>query len=67
MPEDLTRLNSAVQDGKTKLRYKNIEIGVVESLRFSDDFSQVLISAQMARDAETFLRRGSRFGWFVRG
>lgn len=54
-----------IEAGKTKLRYKNIEIGVVESLRFSDDFSQVLISAQMARDAETFLRRGSRF-WVVR-
>ena len=54
-----------IEAGKTKVRYKNIEIGVVDSLRFSDDFSHVLLSAQMARDAETFLRRGTRF-WVVR-
>jgi paraquat-inducible protein B len=59
------RTAEGIEAGKTKVRYKNIEIGVVENLRFSDDFSHVLLSAQMARDAETFLRRGSRF-WVVR-
>lgn len=59
------RTADGIEAGKTKIRYKNIEIGVVESVRFSEDFSHVLLSAEVARDAESFLRRGSRF-WVVR-
>jgi paraquat-inducible protein B len=54
-----------VEAGKTKVRYKNIEIGVVETVQFSEDFSYVLLTAQMANEALSFLRRGSRF-WVVR-
>ncbi len=54
-----------IEAGKTKLRYKNIEIGVVEGVRFSDDLANVLLTAQMAREAETFLRRGTHF-WVIR-
>ncbi|MGB0751231.1 MAG: MlaD family protein, partial [Gammaproteobacteria bacterium] len=59
------RTADGIEAGKTKLRYKNIEIGVVESVRFSDDFSHVLLKAQMELGADTFLRRGTRF-WVVR-
>ena len=59
------RTAEGIEAGKTKIRYKNIEIGIVSNIRFSEDFSHVLISAQMELDAETFLRRGSRF-WVVR-
>ncbi|NKC15154.1 MAG: MCE family protein [Gammaproteobacteria bacterium] len=59
------RTAAGIEAGKTKLRYKNIEVGVVESVQFSDDFSYVLLTAQMAAQAATFLRRGSRF-WVVR-
>ncbi len=54
-----------IEAGKTRIRYKNIEIGLVEAVRFSDDFSKVLLSAQMAHDTDAFLRRGTRF-WVVR-
>ena len=54
-----------IEAGKTKLRYKNIEVGLVETVRFSDDFSHVLLTAQMAQDTENFARRGTRF-WVVR-
>ena len=47
------RTADGIEVGKTKIRYKNIEIGVVESVRFSDDLSYVLLSAQMAKDATT--------------
>jgi paraquat-inducible protein B len=59
------RTADGIEAGKTKLRYKNIEIGVVDAVRFSDDLSHVLLSAQMDKDSETFLRRGTRF-WVVR-
>ena len=59
------RTADGIEAGKTKLRYKNIEIGVVESVRFSDDFSHVLLKAHMELGADTFLRRGTRF-WVVR-
>jgi paraquat-inducible protein B len=59
------RTAEGIEAGKTKLRYKNIEIGVVEAVRFSDDFTHVLLTAQMERTSESFLRRGTRF-WVVR-
>ena len=54
-----------IEAGKTKIKYKNLEIGLVESLRFSDDFSQVVLSARMSKAAEPFLRRDTRF-WVVK-
>ncbi len=54
-----------IEAGKTRLRYKNIEVGLVENVRFNEDATSVLLTAQMARDAEPFLRRGTRF-WVVR-
>ena len=54
-----------IEAGKTRLRYKNIEVGLVESIRFNDAASRVLVRAQMAHDAAPFLRRGTRF-WVVR-
>ncbi len=54
-----------IEAGKTRLRYKNIEVGVVESVRFNDDASKVLLTAQMSLNAAPFLRRGTRF-WVVR-
>lgn len=59
------RTADGIEAGKTKLRYKNIEIGVVDQVRFSDDFSHVLLTAQMEQSSQPFLRRGSRF-WVVR-
>ena len=54
-----------IEAGKTKIRYKNIEIGLVETLRFANDFSHVLLSARMAPGMEAFLQRGTRF-WVVK-
>ncbi len=54
-----------IEAGKTRVRYKNIEVGLVETVRFSDDFSHVVLSVQMARETDAFLGRGARF-WVVR-
>ena len=59
------RTAEGIEAGKTKVRYKNIEVGIVDSMRFSDDFSHVILHVQMVKDSEAFLGRGAKF-WVVR-
>ena len=54
-----------IEVGKTRIKYKNVDIGVVEQIRFSDDFSEVIITAQFENGTEHFLKRNSRF-WVVK-
>jgi paraquat-inducible protein B len=51
--------------GKTKIKYKNVDIGVVEQIRFSDDLSHVLVSVEFDKDTDHFLRRNTHF-WVVK-
>jgi paraquat-inducible protein B len=53
-----------IEAGKTKIKYKEIEIGVVHSVHFSADFSHIIVKASMEKGSESFLRRGTRF-WVV--
>ena len=59
--------NSAegIEAGKTKIKYKEIEIGVVDSVHFSKDFSNVILKASIDKEAALFLRRDTRF-WVVK-
>ncbi len=54
-----------IEAGKTKIKYKDIDIGVVHSVNFSQDFSDVILKASMAKGTEKFLGRGARF-WVVK-
>ena len=54
-----------IEAGKTRIKYKNLDIGVVEGLRFSDDFARVLVLARLNKEAAPFLKRGTRF-WVVK-
>ena len=54
-----------IEAGKTKIKYKEIEIGVVNTVHFNDDFSSIIIKAEIKKEAETFLKRDTRF-WVVR-
>ena len=54
-----------IKAGKTKVKFKNVEIGIVESVRFSKDFSHVELLAKFHTGTESFLRRGTRF-WVVK-
>ncbi|MBF0187814.1 MAG: MCE family protein, partial [Magnetococcales bacterium] len=54
-----------IEAGKTKIKYKNVEIGHVESVRFSEDFTKVHLTTTLNKEAKSFLRRGTRF-WVVR-
>ena len=54
-----------IEVGKTKIKYKNVSIGMVEQIRFSDDLSHVLISGEFDKGTDHFLRRNTRF-WVVK-
>ena len=54
-----------IEVGKTRIKYKNVDIGVVEEVRFSDDFSHVVLFVQFDQGTEHFLKRNTRF-WVVK-
>ncbi|MDB5406195.1 MAG: pqiB [Rhodospirillales bacterium] len=66
-PEVAITLQSAegVEVGKTKVKHRDIELGVVEALRPSADLASVTIQVRMNRYAEAHLTTGTRF-WVVR-
>lgn len=59
------RTAEGIEAGKTRIKYKNVDIGMVESVEFSEDFSGIILHAKMVREAESFLRRDARF-WVVK-
>lgn len=54
-----------IEAGKTRIKYKNVDIGVVEQIRFSEDFSHVVVTAAFNQGTESFFRRNTRF-WVVK-
>ena len=54
-----------IEIGKTKVKYKNVDIGIVEHIKFSDDFSNVILTVEFNQGSEKFLRRNTRF-WVVK-
>lgn len=54
-----------LEAGKTKIKYKNVEIGQIRSIELSDDLSHVIVTAELVRDAKHYLTESTRF-WVVR-
>lgn len=54
-----------IEAGKTKVKYKSVDIGLVEEIRFGDAFENVLLTVEFNEGMEDFLRRNTRF-WVVR-
>lgn len=54
-----------LEAGKTKIKYKEVEIGTVSQISLSDDHSHVTVTAQMSKQAESILVDDARF-WVVR-
>jgi len=59
------RTADGIEADKTRVKYKSLSIGLVESVSFSPDFSRVEVRARLNKDAVHFLRRDTRF-WVVR-
>lgn len=54
-----------LEAGKTKLRYKDVEIGKVEKIRLSPDLSHVAVTARLVTGVEAYITDSARF-WIVR-
>lgn len=54
-----------LEAGKTKIKYKNVDIGEVKRVTLSEDRASVIATAEMARQAEGILVDDTRF-WVVR-
>jgi paraquat-inducible protein B len=54
-----------LQVEKTKVKYKDVEIGVVEAIEFTEDLSQVKVTASLTKQAAPYLTDKTRF-WVVR-
>ncbi len=54
-----------IEVGKTRIKYKNVDIGTIEQIKFSDDFSHVILTAEFSKGSEKFLRRSTHF-WVVK-
>ncbi len=54
-----------IEEGKTKLKLKEVDIGVVESVQVKEDLSGVVITASLAPHVKSFLTKTTRF-WVVR-
>lgn len=54
-----------LEAGKTKLRYKDVEVGQVKSIELADDRSHVEVDIELNRKAGSFRAKDSRY-WVVR-
>ena len=54
-----------IEAGKTKVRFKDVDIGLVEHVSLSQDLSQVVVSIQLVKGAERYLSKDTRF-WIVK-
>ncbi len=56
---------SGVTPGETTLRFRDVVIGTVEDIGFTQDLSRVLVSARVDKEIAPFLDEGTQF-WVVR-
>jgi paraquat-inducible protein B len=54
-----------LEAGKTKIKYKDVELGQVTEIRLTPDLSRVLVTAELVKEAAEFLSANTRF-WVVR-
>ena len=54
-----------LEANKTKIRYKDVEIGEVTDIRVARDHKEVVVTAQIHRNAKAYLVEDTRF-WVVR-
>ncbi len=54
-----------LEAGKTKIKYKSVDVGTVETVEISEDLSQVIVTAAMQKETEPHLTANTKF-WVVR-
>jgi len=56
---------AGLEAGKTKIKYKSIEVGTIKSVDISRDLSGVLVTAELSKRFEEYLTENTNF-WVVR-
>ena len=56
---------AGLEAGKTKIKYKNVEVGQVETINLSEGLTHVIVTAEMVHGADPYLKEDTRF-WVVR-
>ena len=66
-PEVVLTFKSAegLEAGKTAVRYKDVQIGTVQTIRLANDRSNVRVRVQLNKEASSFTAKDTRF-WVVR-
>lgn len=66
-PEAVITFKTAegLEAGKTKIKYKDVEVGQVTEIALTDDLSRVSVKAQFVKGADAYLTENTRF-WVVR-
>jgi len=54
-----------LESGKTNIRYRDVNVGHVNDVRFSKDLKTVLVSAELTPEMRPFISNQSRF-WVIR-
>ncbi|MGP8095704.1 MAG: intermembrane transport protein PqiB [Steroidobacteraceae bacterium] len=55
---------SGIEAGKTFIKYKDVNIGLVSAVQLTDDFTKVLVTAQIDKHAEGLIVQDAKF-WVV--
>src|SRR5260363_414576 len=50
-----------IEAGKTKVKYKNVNIGEVKTMTLSEDLSHVRVKVELSRPAQRFAVKDARF------
>jgi paraquat-inducible protein B len=61
------KTGEGLETGKTKIKYKEIEIGKVESIAISEDRSHVIVTAELRRIPRISSSKIPASGWSVPG
>src|ERR1035438_2938698 len=59
------RTAEGLEAGKTKIRYRSVDIGVVRTMELTPDHNGVRVHAELNKSTESLLESDSRF-WIVR-
>ena len=54
-----------LEAGKTKVKYKDVDVGLVDTVTISEDLSRIIVTASMAKGSDHYLNEGTKF-WIVR-
>jgi paraquat-inducible protein B len=59
------RSADGLEPGKTKVKYKDVDIGLVKTIKLDGDLSKVLVTIDMTKEAKRFTAADTRF-WVVK-